>query len=115
MSALVKRKTELLDEISKIKSLRRGQVSQQFYEKTNASGEPVRTGPYFVWQASVRGAKRSIRIRTEEVGKALAEIENGKRYKALCEELADVMEQIAMEPAEPGVSFKKNLMRHKRS
>jgi len=107
MSTLLKRKTKLIDEISKLQSIRRGQISEQFYEKTNRTGETIRTGPYYVWQAFIKGVKRSHRVRKDEVGQALQEIENGKRYKALCEELADVMEQIALEPAETADPLKK--------
>jgi hypothetical protein len=111
MDSLLKRKNELVNEIAKIKSLRRGQISEQYYEKVNVRGERVRTGPYYVWQASVKGSKRSIRIRSNEVETARKEVEDGKRYKALCEELADVLEHMAMAPAGQRAPLKKNSMK----
>jgi hypothetical protein len=99
MDSLLKRKNELVNEIAKIESLRRGQISEQYYEKINVRGERVRTGPYYVRKASVKGSKRSIRIRSNGVGTARKEVEDGKRHRALCEEPADVPEHTAMAPA----------------
>ncbi len=107
MNELVQRKTQLLREISNIGTMRRGQISEQYYEKTNARGEKIRTGPYYVWQASVRGKKRSVRISGAELESARKEIEEGKRYKELCEQLADVMEELATQPAESADALKK--------
>jgi hypothetical protein len=107
MNELAQRKIRLLGEISNIGSMRRGQISEQYYEKTNARGEKIRTGPYYVWQASVRGKKRSVRISGDELESARKEIEEGKRYKELCEQLADVMEELAILPAESTDALKK--------
>ena len=100
MATLQERKFELLDEIAKIGSMRRGQLSEQFYETINAKGKTVRTGPYYVWQAWIKGKKRSIRIPKDEVEAVRREIEAHTHYKTFCEELADVMEQLSMEPEE---------------
>ncbi len=59
MDALHKRRRELLDQIEGIGRLRRGQLSEQYIEKPGAEGKLKRYGPYFVWQASVKGKKRS--------------------------------------------------------
>jgi len=107
MNELVQRKTQLLSDIANIGTMRRGQISEQYYEKTNARGVKVRTGPYYVWQASVRGKKRSVRISGDELESARKEIEEGKRYKELCEQLADIMEALATQPAESADALKK--------
>ena len=107
MATRQERKFELLDEIAQIGSMRRGQLSEQFYEKANAKGERVRTGPYYVWQAWVKGKKRSIRIPKNEVDAVRRELDAHKRYKLLCEELADVMEQLSMQPQEEEEALKK--------
>ena len=112
MATLLQKKNELLDQIAQLGTLRRGQLSEQYYEKTNAKGEAVRTGPYYVWQAWVKGKKRSIRISKDEVKKMLKEIETNKQYKQLCEELADVMEQMSLEPLmSEEETLKKNSMK----
>ncbi len=99
MATLLEKKNELLNQIGQLGTLRRGQISEQYYKKTNAKGKTIRTGPYYVWQAWVKGKKRSIRIPKDDVQTVLKEIETNKKYKQLCEELADVMEQISMKPS----------------
>ncbi len=99
MATLLEKKNELLEQIAQLGTLRRGQVSEQYYKKTNAKGETIRTGPYYVWQAWVKGKKRSIRIPKDDVQTVLKEIETNKKYKQLCEELAEVMEQMSLEPS----------------
>ena len=98
MATLLEKKNELLDQIAQLGTLRRGQISEEYYKRTNAKGELVRTGPYYVWQAWVKGKKRSIRIPKDDVQTVLKEIETNKQYKQLCEALADVMEQMSLEP-----------------
>jgi len=98
MATLLEKKNGLLDQIAQLGTLRRGQISEQYYKRTNAKGETVRTGPYYVWQAWVKGKKRSIRIPKEELEAVRKEIAAHKQYKTLCEELADVMEQMSLEP-----------------
>ena len=112
MTTLLQRKNELLEEIAELGTFRRGQVSEQYYEKTNAKGERVRTGPYYVWQAWVEGKKRSRRIPKGEVEMVRKEIAAYKQYRRLCENLADVMEQLSLEPpAKKEDSLKKNSMK----
>jgi len=98
MATLLEKKNELLDQIAQLGTFRRGQLSEQYYEKTNAKGETIRTGPYYVWQAWVKGKKRSIRIPKKDVQKVREEMEVHQQYKELCEELADVMESMSLEP-----------------
>jgi len=98
MATLLEKKNELLDQIAQLGTLRRGQISEQYYKRTNAKGEMVRTGPYYVWQAWVKGKKRSSRIPKDDVQTVRKEMEAHKQYKELCEELADVMEQMSLEP-----------------
>jgi hypothetical protein len=112
MTTLLQRKKELLEEIDQIGPMRRGQLSEQYYEKKNARGKTIRTGPYYVWQAWVKGKKRSIRIPKDKVETVRQEMEAHKQYKQLCEELTDVMEQLSLEPEKAADdAFKKNSMK----
>ena len=112
MPTLLEKKNELLDQIAQLGALRRGQLSEQYYKKKNAKGETIRTGPYYVWQAWVKGKKRSIRIPKDDVQTVLKEMEVHKQYKQLCDELADVMEQISLEPPmNKEENLKKNYMK----
>ena len=96
-SDLTKRRREIIRQISQITRLRRGQLSEQYYERENTQGQRTRQGPYFVWQAWVKGKKRSVRVKKQDVAQVREDMEAYKQYSALCEELADVTEQLALE------------------
>lgn len=104
--SLQRKRTELLKEIEQIQRLRRGQLSEQYYQKENAQGQQSRQGPYFVWQAWVRGKKRSVRVKREDVAQVREDLGAYKQYRDLCEQLADVTEQITAQGA--GSNSKKN-------
>lgn len=92
--SLQKRRARLLREIGQIERMRRGQLSEQFYDRENAQGQRSRQGPYFVWQAWVKGKKRSIRVKREDVKQVREDMEKYRRYRQLCEELAEVTESL---------------------
>jgi len=98
---LKKKRTKLLQEIASIQRMRRGQLSEQYYNKRNQSGELLRQGPYFVWQAWVRGKKRSVRVKQQDADQIRNDIEAYKQYKQLCEELADVTEELTQQATAP--------------
>jgi hypothetical protein len=107
MAKLEQRRRELIREIQGIERLRRGQLSEQHIEKPGADGKLKRYGPYYVWQASVKGQKRSIRVGRENAEQVREDLEAYQRYRKLCEELADVTEQITCR-AQKGTDAKKN-------
>ena len=86
---------EILEELRSMSRLRRGQISEQFLHKKGADGQTRLYGPYFVWQSSVRGRKRSQRIPPEEVEQAREDLQAYERFQGLCERLLSLMEQNA--------------------
>ena len=92
--SLRRKRSGLLEEIAQIQHLRRGQLSEQYYKKTDAKGRKTRQGPYYVWQAWIKGNKRSVRIGRDDVGQVRKEVEAYQRYRDLCEQLADVTEEM---------------------
>jgi len=86
---------QILEELRTMKRLRRGQISEQTLKKKGADGRIHEYGPYFVWQASLSGKKRSQRIPLEKVDQAREDLETYKRFQQLCERLASLMEQTA--------------------
>jgi hypothetical protein len=107
MSArLQKRRSELIGEIEGIRRLRRGQISEQYIEKPDAEGKMKRYGPYYVWQATIKGKKRSVRVARQQVDAVREDIVAHQRFKELCEELVDVTEQLTRQ--EPVRDSKKN-------
>jgi hypothetical protein len=96
MSTLEGTRSELLKEIGDIKHLRRGQLSQQHYNRTDPTGKVIKTGPYFVWQAWIQNKKRSIRIKRSDVEAVREDTQNYQKLKKLFDRLAEVTEEITL-------------------
>ena len=96
----------ILDELSRLDRFRRGQLSEQYYERVNAQGRKVRQGPYYVWQGWVRGQKRSVRVPPDQVAQVRADLQAFAHFKELCAQLADLTERATM--AEGGDAKKKS-------
>ena len=107
MNELRKRRAQLLRRIEAIDRLRRGQLSEQYIEKPGADGKLKRYGPYYVWQASIRGQKRSVRVGRDQAEEVRRDLHAYQQYRELCEELADVTEQITCQN-QKGSDSKKN-------
>lgn len=93
--SLDQQKADILNRISRIDGARRGQLSRQFYERKTADGKTVRQGPYYVWQRYVKGKKRSMRVRPDQIDRVQAELEQGKDLEELVDELWAVLERSA--------------------
>lgn len=100
---------QILDELRSMKRMRRGQISEQMITRKGADGQLHEYGPYFVWQASIQGRKRSHRIPADQVDQAREDLKAHARFEELCEQLACLMEQAACEQAP-----KKNSRRQKK-
>ncbi len=96
MSTLESTRDDLLEQIRNIKRVRRGQLSEQYYKRTDAAGKTIKTGPYFVWQAWIQNKKRSIRVKKPEVEAVREGTQNYQRLKNLFEQFAEVTEQITL-------------------
>lgn len=94
--ALETRRDALLLAMGEIRRMRRGSVSRQMLKvKHKGKKKPVERGPYFLWQYYEQGQPVRRRLTSrEEVAQAQQEVENYKRFKALCEEFVKVTEQL---------------------
>ena len=97
MSTLKNTRNDLLKQIEEIKHLRRGQLSEQYYNRTDASGKVVKTGPYYVWQAWIQNKKRSVRVKKSELEAVRRDTQNYQKLKKLFDHLAEVTEQITLQ------------------
>lgn len=89
------RRLELVNELLGIRSLVRGALSEQFLRvPQKGQAEPALRGPYFVLSRSVRGRTKSERVKQKEVARVREDVENHKRFAALCDELAEVTERL---------------------
>lgn len=94
MDKLQRRRRKLIEQIEGVQRLRRGQLSEQYIEKPGADGELKRYGPYYVWQASLKGKKRSVRVGRDNAVQVRKDLAAYQNYRELCDELADVTEQL---------------------
>lgn len=87
---LLKRREEILREISGLKEMRRGCLIAQYY----SGKEPGKVlGPYPLYTFKRDGKTISRRIRDREDLKLLrSQVENYHRFKALCRELVEIGE-----------------------
>lgn len=97
MNALQERREAAMERLMAIGTARRGQLSEQYYERTDQNGKVRRSGPYYVWQRWVRGEKQSVRVPTSALARVRADLQRGREVHDIFDELWAVMEQTAME------------------
>lgn len=92
---LRKRREQILQEMAAIDRLRRGHLSQQFFNSTR-DGKPFRQGPYYVLQRWFQGKNLCERIPADQVEPIRQGVEGFKRFQQLAEEFAAVSEKITL-------------------
>jgi hypothetical protein len=96
------RRDAIVKQMCAIRSLRRGTISQQFLKSTRGGGEePVRLGPYFV--LSRREGKKTVSQRLQagaELEQARKDVEEHKRFIALCKEFEELTERLGQHERE---------------
>lgn len=110
MKTLQRRRQAAMERLLAIGTARRGQLSEQCYERTGRNGRVRRRGPYYVWQRWVRGQKRSVRVPATALARVRADLQRGREVQDIFEELWAVMEGLAMEQ---DADSKKNARRFK--
>lgn len=90
------RKTAL-GKLMTIGTARRGQLSQQYYQKADSNGKIHRRGPYYVWQRWVHGRKQSFRVPPSALARVRADLQRGREVHEIFEELWTAMEGSAIE------------------
>lgn len=96
MSALEQRRQTALAKLMAIGTARRGQLSEQYYERTDRSGKLRRGGPYYVWQRWVRGQKHSVRVAPQALARVRADLQRGRDVQEIFDELWNLMEHAAI-------------------
>ena len=94
---LEQRRREILRKIGAIRSMRRGAISEQFLKvRHKGEKEPVRRGPYYLWQYWEHGVPKRRRLHSgEEVEAARKEVAAYKEFEQLCEQYVAVAEALA--------------------
>lgn len=103
---LEQHRQEVLRKISEIRTMRRGSVSEQFLEvRHKGEPEPVKRGPYYLWQYWEHGVPKRKRLRSgPEVETARKEVAAYKEFEQLCAQYVVVAEALAKAEREAFVS-----------
>lgn len=97
MATTIERQKETaIRKLMEIKSARRGQISEQYYERKTDDGRTIKLGPYYVWQRWVKGQKISVRIPPEHVAQVKEDLERGRDVQKIFDDLFTIMEQKAV-------------------
>jgi len=94
ISSMQKRREAIAQELLAIRSLRPGNINEQYVQATRA-GEPVTRGPYPVlcWREGKKVL--SERLSTpEQLAQAQQDVANHKRFKSLCREFESLTRQL---------------------
>jgi hypothetical protein len=96
MNALQERRQSAMERLMAIGTARRGQLSEQYYERKDRNGKVRRTGPYYVWQRWMKGQKQSVRVPADSLAQVRNDLQRGREVQTIFDELWAVMEQAAM-------------------
>jgi len=92
----------LLEQMGKIRVMRRGTVSrQQYLERCARKDGKGAWGPYFMWQGYRDGKHFSQRMSAREAQRMQREIEARKQFEGLCGEYVKLGEALAQRHAAP--------------
>jgi hypothetical protein len=80
----------LLQQINSIALMRRGTLSEQYFNRTSSDGRKVRLGPYFKFQIWQDGRNITRRVDAAEAATLREDIGNYHHFERLCRELAEL-------------------------
>lgn len=104
LAALRQKRTVLLQNLQAIDHLRRGTLSQQFFQAP--PGQTGRRGPYFVLQGFFQGKKFSERVPAQQAPQVQEQVDNYRRFQTLAEEYVTLSDEITRLEV-PGADSKK--------
>lgn len=94
---LEQQRQDTLKKMGRIRTMRRGTVSEQFLDVPHrGQAEPVRCGPYYLWQYWEHGKPKRQRLCTApEVAAARQEVTAHREFEQLCERYVGIAEALA--------------------
>ena len=106
IQALENRRQDLLGELGKIRTLRKGSLSEQWFASVRDGKKTKQMrGPYFVWTCKEHNKTVSERIRGgEALARARQDEANYKRFRELCREYESVAQELGALEREQGAS-----------
>jgi len=93
---------DLLEQMGRIRVMRRGTVSQQHYpqRRKRRAGKGA-TGPYFIWQGYLNGKRFGRRVSGAEAQQLAEAIAQRQRFERLCAEYEALGEAMAEKMRQP--------------
>jgi hypothetical protein len=96
---LAGRHDKIIEEMGKIKAMRKGTLSPTWRDVVHKDGEVVTKGPYYVLTRKESGGKTQTRsIPAGDVARVREEVDNYRRFRQLADEYIEVCEAVAMAP-----------------
>jgi hypothetical protein len=101
------RRLEIIDEMARIETMRKGSLNEKYNKTVNKKGEKARTGPYYVLTSKGPGNKTiSISVPVETASRIRQDVGNYKEFRRLTDEYIKVCESITMLESESSVAKK---------
>ena len=97
IAQLTTRRMEIIDEISNIKSMRKGVLNTKYQKVKHKNGAVVEKGPYYELTKKGTGGKtiaQSISVKNAEYIRV--EVNNYRRFRQLSDEYVDICEKISL-------------------
>ena len=93
------RRQAILKKMGELRTMRRGTVSEQFLNVPHkGQAQPVRRGPYYLWQYWEQGVPKRQRLHAgAQVESVRKEVAAYKEFERLCKEYVSVAEALAQE------------------
>lgn len=96
LQQLLSRRRELIQQIEALPPMRTGSLQHQYLPRKRKDGTTVRRGPYWTYTYSENGKTRGKHIASDQEAQIYAEqIDSRRRFRALCQELLEVSQQMA--------------------
>ena len=96
MEQIMRRQNEVLEAMAQVRSMRRGNLSQQTYphraKRKNGKGA---VGPYGLWQGTFGGKHFSKRVSGDEAQRVEKDIARRREFEVLCDEYVELSCQLA--------------------
>ncbi len=92
---LKKRSSRILEEIAQLGPMRKGSITQQYFETKNKDGSTGRRGPYPLYSRKKKGKTVSKRIPKDRVEHYEEQIRRFRQFEELIGELVEVGEELA--------------------
>lgn len=97
LQRLEQQRLNILEQIGKIRYMRRGTINEQYLKVPQKEREPLLRGPYYVLSRNEDGKTKSSRLNKGDLVQVRQDIEAYKEFQKLGKEYVDVTEALAQQ------------------